>query len=172
MHRDSMITDVTYQHAQHVGMQVPRVVKAANGANSFYVANFLQRTIPAYIRDLQVGADYAELLIYPEYVQYDKLLTETINTSTVLKIVDLYNANLLSLPDYNQSTDTSAIYVYTTSYSDPLSIEGNYNKLNFLPTRISLDMIPYQVPHAVDDIVSMRAYARDRSTTWQRRLIT
>ncbi|KAG8333691.1 hypothetical protein J6590_105523 [Homalodisca vitripennis] len=95
------MSEVTHQHftrhAQHVGMQVPRVVTSANCTNSFYVANFLYRTIPAHVRDLQVslslykklitawlvevGADYAEL---HEYV---KLLTDTFYTSTVSELV-------------------------------------------------------------------------------------
>ncbi|KAG8250897.1 hypothetical protein J6590_092650 [Homalodisca vitripennis] len=64
-------------------MKIPRVVKAT--ILCVYVVNFLYRTIPSQIKDLQVspdlytnmitaymlevGADYAELLIWPEWCE-------------------------------------------------------------------------------------------------------
>lgn len=86
-HREQVLAPVAHQYntrrAVNVGAQVPRVVKSANLSNSFYVANFLYRNIPSWIRNLQVskniykrvitdwlfelGLDRAESLISSEY---------------------------------------------------------------------------------------------------------
>jgi hypothetical protein len=88
-HKEQIVTPVTHHYntraAANVGAQVPRVVKSVNLSNVFYVANFIYRNIPQWIRNLQVsihvfkrvvtqwlqesGLDRAESLISSVYLQ-------------------------------------------------------------------------------------------------------
>jgi hypothetical protein len=88
-HKDQIIMPIAHNYntrrAVDIGAQVPRVFKSANLSNIFYVANFIYRNIPPWIRNLQVsksvfkrvitewllelGLDRADSLISSEYLQ-------------------------------------------------------------------------------------------------------
>lgn len=67
LHKELVLTPISHSYqtrnAQNIGIQMPRVTKSCNNTNSFFIANFLYRNIPAEIRDAEMSISSFKRLI-------------------------------------------------------------------------------------------------------------
>lgn len=67
LHKKDVVTPIAHNYptrnALNVGCHIPQVVKSVNYTNSFYIANFLYRNIPAEIREAEVAINVYRRLV-------------------------------------------------------------------------------------------------------------
>lgn len=83
--KDLVITPTAHNYltrnAQNIGVQVPKVMKAANYNNSYYIANYLYRNLPVHIRDAEVSVNAFKRLVTNWLLQIGTQHAEALMTS-------------------------------------------------------------------------------------------